>query len=152
LPSVITPLGISLSEAVAQIVYIIICRQLDSSASWAESPDTFINNLFTRKTHKLTWRSSTERKSLEAKLETKLTPLEEKGPDAVEMAAQAHEEREAQAHEEVSSVGRFWLLRAVFCGSYGVLSSTFPILLVGMLIAGHVLADKPLLKKDKLYI
>jgi len=33
--------------------------------------------------------------------ETKLKTMEEEGPDALEMAAQAHEEREAQAPEEV---------------------------------------------------
>ena len=33
--------------------------------------------------------------------EAKFTPLEEKRPDAMEMATQAHEERKAQALEEI---------------------------------------------------
>jgi hypothetical protein len=79
-------------------VYISFCLRNPDNPVF---PDTFINTLFTRKTHQLTWRSSTESKALEAKLEKKLTPLEEKRPDAVEMAAQAHEEGKAQAHEEI---------------------------------------------------
>ncbi|MCI0558471.1 MAG: hypothetical protein MN733_08245, partial [Nitrososphaera sp.] len=42
--------------------------------------------------------------------EKKFSPLEKKAADAMEMAAQAHEEREAQASSQSSSVNTLILL------------------------------------------